>query len=319
MRRATITIATLAFAGATCAQTQADKPIRFLVGFPAPAVADSTTRLLAERLRVALNQPVVTENRVGAGGRLAAEALKAAAPDGQTILFAPVATTVIYAITYKSLRYDPFKDFAPITQVASFPIALAVANDVPAKTLSEYVALVRREPKYGNYGSSAAGSIPHFLGVMFARAAGIDLTHIPYRGTAPVVTDVLGGQISAASVTVADVSQLHRAGKLRVLATSGAKRSHVLPDVPSFREQGFDLEGNGWFAVYAPAGTPRAIIDRYNKILVDAVRASELREWFAKVGLEANGTTPEELAAIMRADLARWGPPIRASGFTPDD
>ncbi len=301
------------------AHAQSDKPIRFLVGFPGGAVSDTLTRMFADRLRVGLGQPVIVENRVGAGGRMAAEALKAAAPDGQTILLAPVATKVIFPITYKALRYDPVKDFAPVAHVANFQIAFAIANNVPAKTLGEYVALVKRDPKFGNYGSAAAGSIPHFFGVMFAKAAGVELTHVPYKGTAPVLTDLAGGQINAGSLTIADISPLHKAGRIRALATSGAQRSEAMPEVPTFREQGFNIEGNGWFAVYAPAGTPRPIIDRYNRIIVDAVRSPEFREWFSKIGLEGTGSTPEELASIMRADAERWGPPIRASGFTPDD
>jgi tripartite-type tricarboxylate transporter receptor subunit TctC len=301
------------------AQAPGDKPIRFLVGFPAGAASDTLTRMLAERLRAGLNQTVITENRTGAAGRLAAEALKAAPPDGSTLLLSPVATAVIFPISYKTLRYDPFKDFAPVAHIANFQIAFAIANNVPAKTLTEYVALVKRDPKFGNYGSAAAGSIPHFFGVMFAREAKIELTHVPYRGTAPVLTDLVGGQVNAGSLTISDIGPLHKAGKVRAIATSGAQRSDALSDVPTFREQGIPIEGNGWFAVYTTAGTPGATIDRYNRILVDAVRSPEMREWFAKVGLEGTGSTPESLAATMRADFERWGPPIRASGFTPDD
>ena len=304
---------------ALAAQAQTDKPIRFIVGFPAGAASDALTRQLADELRKAMNQPVIVENRVGASGRLSAEALKAAAPDGQTLLLAPVALVGIFPHTYKSLRYDPFADFAPVSHIGSFEIGFAVANNVPARTVAEYVALVKRDQKFGSYGSASAGSIPHFVGVLFGRAAGIDVTHVPYKGTAPVLNDLAGGQVAAGSLGIADLSQLHRAGKLRVLATAGINRSAALPDVPTFKEAGYDIQGSGWFAVYTRAGSPKPLVDRYSKIFADAVKSPTLADWLRKIGLEGTGTTPEALAQIHRADYDRWGPVIRASGFTSED
>lgn len=301
------------------AHAQPDRPIRFLLGFPAGAASDTLTRMLAEQLRAGLNQQVVVENRVGASGRLAAETLKAAPPDGATLLLSPVANVAIFPHTYTALRYDPFADFAPVSHIASFQIGYAIANNVPAKTTAEYVALVKREPKYGSFGSASAGSIPHFFGVLFGRNAGMELTHIPYKGSGPVLNDLAGGQISGASLGIADLAPLARAGRFQVLATSGAKRSAALPEVATFREQGFPIEGHGWFAVYARAGSPAALIDRYSKILADATKSKAFVDWFAKTGLEGTGTTAAELAKIHRDDYERWGPVIRASGFKSDD
>jgi len=309
----------LALASAATAHAQTDRPVRIVVGFPAGATLDSLARQLAEKLRVSLNQPVIVENRVGAGGRLAAEYVKGQPGDGMTLLMTPLANMVTMPHSHKGLRYDPFADFAPVSHVANFQLAFAVGPAVPSQNLRDYVALVRKDPQAGNYASAAAGSIPHFLGVMFARTAGIEMTHVPYKGTAPALTDLVGGQIAAAVMTVPDIAQLQRAGKIRALAVAGAKRSAALPDVPTFREQGFDLEGTGWYAVFVPATTPKETVDRLSRLIAQATQSPDLRAWIEKGGMEATGTTPAELAAIVRADYDRWGPVIKASGFTSAD
>jgi len=319
MRRFSRLLLVLALASAAAAHAQTDKPVRIIVGFPAGATLDSLTRQVAEKLRVSLNQPVIVENRTGAAGRLAAEYVKGQPGDGMTLLMSPLANMVTMPHSHKGLRYDPFRDFAPVSHVATFQLALAVGPAVQAASLREYVALVKKDPTAGNYASAAAGSIPHFLGVMFARTAGIEMTHVPYKGTAPALTDLVGGQIAAAVTTVPDIAQLQRAGKVRALAVAGAKRSAALPDVPTFREQGFDLEGTGWYAVFAPAATPKETVDRLSRLIAQAVQSPDLRAWIEKGGMEASGTTPAELAAIVRADYDRWGPVIKASGFTSQD
>jgi tripartite-type tricarboxylate transporter receptor subunit TctC len=301
------------------AQAQSEKPVRIVVGFPAGATLDSLARQVAEKLRVSLNQPVIVENRTGAAGRLAAEFVKSQPGDGLTLLMTPVANMAIMPHSHKGLRYDPFRDFVPVAHVANFQIAFAVGPAVPSQTLRDYVALVKKDPKAGNYASAAAGSIPHFLGVMFARTAGIELTHVPYKGTAPALTDLVGGQIAAAVMTVPDIAQLQRAGKVRALAVAGAKRSAALPDVPTFREQGYELEGSGWYAVFAPASTPKETVDRLSRLVAQATQTPEVRAFIEKGGMEATGTTPAELAAILKADYDRWGPVIKASGFTSED
>jgi tripartite-type tricarboxylate transporter receptor subunit TctC len=309
----------LGVALAATAQAQTEKPVRIVVGFPAGATLDSLARQVAEKLRVSLNQPVIVENRTGAAGRLAAEFVKGQPGDGMTLLMTPVANMAIMPHSHKGLRYDPFRDFVPVAHVANFQIAFAVGPAVPSQTLRDYVALVKKDSKAGNYASAAAGSIPHFLGVMFARTAGIELTHVPYKGTAPALTDLVGGQIAAAVMTVPDIAQLQRAGKVRALAVAGAKRSAALPDVPTFKEQGYDLEGSGWFAVFAPAATPKDTVDRLSRLVAQATQTPEVRAFIEKGGMEATGTTPAELAAMLKADYDRWGPVIKASGFTSED
>lgn len=309
----------LGVAVAAAAHAQTDKPVRIIVGFPAGATLDSLARQVGEKLRVSLNQPVIVENRTGAGGRIAAEYVKGQPGDGMTVLMTPLANMVTMPHSHKGLRYDPFRDFVPVSHVANFQLAFAVGPAVPAQSLREYAALVKKDPKAGNYASASAGSIPHFLGVMFARTAGIELTHVPYKGTAPALTDLVGGQIAAAVMTVPDIAQLQRAGKVRALAVAGAKRSDALPDVPTFREQGFDLEGTGWYAVFAPAATPKETVDRLSRQIAQATQAPDVRAWIEKGGMEPTGTTPAELAAILKADYDRWGPVIKASGFTSED
>jgi tripartite-type tricarboxylate transporter receptor subunit TctC len=289
--------------------------IRIVLGFPAGASSDLLTRLLADQMRAALGQAVIVENRTGAGGQIANEAVKSAAPDGLTLLMTPVATMSIYPHSYAKLRYDPFNDFEPLAHLANFQLALGVSTKLQAATVADYVALVKNDPNAGYYASAAAGSIPHFFGVMFARAADITLTHVPYKGTAQVLQALAAGEIAAATTLAADIGALARAGKARILATTGAKRSPAFPDVPTFREAGYDIEGSGWYGLFAPAATPGAIVARLSTAAIDAMRAATVRSRLESLGVEPTGLGPRELAAIMKRDYDRWGPVIKASGF----
>jgi tripartite-type tricarboxylate transporter receptor subunit TctC len=289
--------------------------IRIVLGFPAGASSDLLTRLLADHMRATLGQAVIVENRTGAGGQIANEAVKSAAPDGHTLLMTPVATMSIYPHSYARLRYDPFKDFEPIAHLADFQLALGVSAKVQAGTLAEYVALVKKDSKAGYYASAAPGSIPHFFGVMFARTAGIEMTHVPYKGTAQVLQALAAGEIAAATTLAADIGALARAGKARILATTGAARSPAFPDVPTFRESGYDIEGTGWYGLFAPAATPAATVARLSAAAIDAMRAPAVRSRLENLGVEPTGLGPRELAAVMKRDYERWGPVIKASGF----
>jgi tripartite-type tricarboxylate transporter receptor subunit TctC len=301
--------------------TAQDSTLRFVVGYPAGATSDALTRLVAEHMGRTLGQPVVVENKAGAGGRIANELVKAAPADGRTLLLTPVATMSIFPHSYAGqLRYDPFKDFAPVAHVANFQVGLGVAAAVPARNLAEYVAWVRSDPsKNGFYASAAAGSIPHFFGVMFARSAGIELTHVPYKGTAPAMQALAGGEVSAVSTVVADIRPLVAAGKARLLAVGGESRDPGFPDVPTFRQLGHDLVAQPWYALFAPAGTPPATIDRLARAAAAAVQDPALNKRLVEMGLEPTGHGPAQLGAIMKADFERWGPPIRASGYKPAD
>ena len=295
-----------------------DRPVKFLVGFPAGAGLDTMTRLVADKMRVSLGQPVVVENRPGASGQVAMSALKAAPADGSVLVMTPLVTVVTAPHVYPNLPYDAFADFAPVAHAANFLFALTVGPTVPAATLSDYVALVKKEPRYGNYASAGTGSLPHFFSLLFAESAGIQLNHIGYRGTATALSDLLGGQISAFMGTVSDVAAQHRAGKLRALATSGAQRARELNEVPTFRELGYAIEGGGWYAAYAPAKTPRETVERLAAAIIDALKAPDVREKLEALGMDPTGLGPAELARIHRADYDKWGPVIKASGFKPE-
>ncbi len=293
--------------------------IRIVVGYPAGATSDALTRVVAEAMSRRLNQPVIVENRTGAGGRLANQAVKAAAPDGMTLMMTPVATMSIFPHSYAGqLKYDPFKDFAPVAHLSDFQIGLGVATNVPAQTLEDYVKWVKADPQKNNfYGSAAPGSLPHFFGVMFGKSAGLQLTHVPYRGTAAAMAALAGGEIAALSTVAADIRSLVEGGRARLLAVAGEKRSPAFPDVPTFREKGFDLVATPWYALFAPAGTPTDVLDRLSKAAVDSVNDPTVKQRLLDMGLEPTGYGPDRLATIMKADYERWGEPIRESGFKP--
>ena len=298
-----------------------DATLKIVVGYPPGATSDALTRIVAEHMARTLKQAVVVENKAGAGGRIANEMVKAAPADGSTLLMTPVATMSIFPHSYAGqLRYDPFKDFVPVAHLANFQVGLAVRSAVPAQTLAEYVAWVKSDPgRNGFYASAAAGSIPHFFGVMFARSAGMQLTHVPYKGTAPAMQALAGGEVNAASTVVADIKPLVAAGKARLLAVAGEQRDPAFPDVPTFKQLGFDLVAQPWYALFAPAGTPAASIDRLAKAAAAALGDPQLRKRLVDMGLEPTGYGPARLGEIMKADYERWGPPIRESGYKPAD
>jgi len=306
--------AALALAGrAAFAQ---DRTVKFLVGFPAGASLDTMTRLVADKMRISLGQPVVVENRPGAAGQIAMSAVKAAPPDGLTLVMTPL-VTVVTAPHVQDLPYDAFADFAPVAHAADFLFAFGMGPATPAKDLREYVALVKQDAKYGNYASAATGSLPHFFSLLFAERAGLKMNHIGYKGTAQAMIDLLGGQIAAFMGTVSDVGPQHKAGKVRAVATSGAQRSRHLPDVPTFKELGYDIEGAGWYAAYAPAKTPKDVVDRLSAAIIEALKSPDVREKLDNFGMEPTGFGPAELARIHKADYDKWGPVIKASGFKP--
>jgi len=315
MSRFPVLLLVIAFALPAAAQ---DKTIKILVGFPAGAGLDTMTRLVADRMRVSLGQPVVVENRPGAAGQIAMSAVKAAPADGLTLVMTPLVTVVTAPHVFAKLPYDAFADFAPVAHAADFLFAFTVGASVPANSLANYVALVKKDPKYGNYASAGTGSLPHFFSLLFANTAGIKMNHIGYKGTAPALTDLLGGQLGAFMGTVSDVATQHKAGKMRVLATSGARRARELPEVPTFRELGYAIEGAGWYAAYAPAKTPKATVDRLANAIIEAIKSPQVREKLEALGMEPTGLGPDVLADIHKTDYNKWGPVIKASGFKPE-
>jgi tripartite-type tricarboxylate transporter receptor subunit TctC len=304
-------------AAPSLAQDKIDKPVRIIVGFPPGGTADVMARAVADKMKDTLGQPVIVENRPGAIGRIAADAVKAAAPDGSTIMVMPIGPMAVVPHTYKTLSYDPLKDFAPIGMGSTFQFAVAAGPQSGAKTWGEYVVWAKANPGKSSYATSGAGSLPHFFGLLVARESGIELLHVPYKGSAAYMNELLGGNVPLAVDAIADLTEQHRAGKIRILASSGAKRSTAVPDVPTFAELGIKgVEAEGWFGFFAPAKTPKAIIDQLNRSLNQALTSPEIAQRLAGLGLDPATSTPEEFARILAADYAKWGPVVKASGFT---
>jgi tripartite-type tricarboxylate transporter receptor subunit TctC len=301
------------------AQAQVDKPVRVLVGFAPGGSADTAARLLGERVAAELKQTVLVENKPGAGGRIAAEALKNAAPDGSTLMLAPIVVPVLAPLVFSKLPYNVATDFSPVVHIANFQFGLSVAASHPAKNMKELLAWFKANPANANFGSPAPGSLPHFFGVMIATDAGLDLVHVPFNGGGPLQNALVGNQVSSGIDTLVDQIEMHRGGKTRILATSAATRSPLLAEVPTFAEAGLKgVEGTSWFAVYAPAKTPAATIQQINAAFNKALAAPDLRERFLKLGLEPTGGSAADLQAIMKRDTDRWAPVVKASGFRAD-
>ncbi|NDP43107.1 MAG: ABC transporter substrate-binding protein [Aromatoleum sp.] len=301
------------------AQDKFDKPIRILVGFAAGGTADLIARVVADKLTASIGQPVIVENRPGAIGRIAAEAVRAAAPDGTTIMVMPIGPMAVVPHVYKDIPYDPIKDFAAVALGATFQFAIGVGPQSGAKTWSEFAAWAKANPTKAAYATSGAGSLPHFFGVLLGREIGVDMTHVAYKGSAAYINDLMGGQVPAAIDAIADLTELHRAGKVKILASSGAARSTALPDVPTFAELGLKgVEAMGWFGFFAPAKTPKPIVDALNRGINAALRSPDVVAKLSGVGMDPATGTPEEFAKVVASDYAKWGPIVKASGFKPE-
>lgn len=291
---------------------------RLLVGFPPGGSADTIARLLAERLRDELKRPVIVENRPGAGGRVLATALKTLPADGSAMMLAPDALVTTNPFVFRKLGYDP-AELVPVSLVAEFPFAFATGAEGGAKSFPEYVKWARDHRAAANFGSPAAGSPLHFVGQMVGRDIGIELLHVPYQGGAPLLAALVGGQVSAGVNTLTDMLEMHKSGRIRILAIAGARRSALVPEVPTFAELGYQqVIVRGFFAVYAPAGTPAAAIAAWNAALQRVLAQPELRERLAALAFDVRGSTPAELDEMARRDAAVWGPVIKPSGFTVD-
>jgi tripartite-type tricarboxylate transporter receptor subunit TctC len=311
--------AALSLAPVAGASENVERSLRILVGVPAGGLSDRFARELAVSLQQTLRRPVRVESRPGAGGRIAAEALKHAAADGSTVLLAPIIVPVIGPLVFRNLNYKPTTDFAPVSQLATYEFALAVAADHPARDPRALIAQAKGGSRPLAFGSPAAGSLAHFLGVALGLAAGIEVTHVPYQGAGALGNDLGGGTVPVGIAALSDLAPLHQAGRIRILASSGSDRSLLLPTVPTFRELGMpSLEMVGWHGVYAPAGTPRQVIEELSNALVVALGVPALRARLVAMGLAPTGTTPARLAEIMASDSERWAPVIKASGFSAD-
>jgi tripartite-type tricarboxylate transporter receptor subunit TctC len=293
-------------------------PLKIIYPFPGGGSGDALTRLIAEQLGARLNRTVIVEPRAGAGGRLGVQAAKAAEADGTTLLVSPIAPMAVYPSMYPALEYDPVKDFSPVSQLATFDLAVSIGPHVPATNLAELIAWLKANPAQANFGTPGHGTLPHFFGIMFARAAGITLQHVAYKGGSQALTDMMGGQIPIVFLSTNELAELHKANRLRVLATSDSRRSPFLPEVPTFRESGFEIEGTGWWGMFAPASTPPEIVARINAAIVETLAGEDIKEKVRRIGLQPTGTTPDELGRVQRDDIARWASAVKASGFKPE-
>ncbi len=309
------------FALAPSAQAQAwpSKPLRWFIPFPPGGGTDVMSRVMAQKLSERIGQPVVVENRPGSGGTIGLEAAARAPADGYNLVMGQAANLAVAPALYKKLPYDPVKDFAPITNAVSAPSVLVVNPALPVKTVKELSALARGRPDQLTFGSPGNGTTGHLAGEQFKIAAGAKMTHVPYKGNVPAMTDVLGGQVSMLFSTIPPVLGQIRSGRLRALATTGAQRSPVLPAVPTMVEGGLpSFVLVNWWGVLAPAGTPPDIVNRINGELVKSLQLPDVRERIAAEGGEPSPTTPEQFARFIVAEIAKWAPLVRASGAQVD-
>ena len=318
LRRTFAAGALLAAAGLASAQP-GGTPTRLLVGFPAGAGTDAIARLLAEKLQVELGTPIVVENRAGAGGQIAAQALKAAPADGRTFFLSHDHSISILPLVTKNPGFDPATDFTPVAGFATFANVLAVSGGTPAKTLADYVNWVKsKKGGKDTIGVPAPGSIPVFLVQLIAKKYGIDVQAAPYRGSAPMTSDMLGNQIAAGIASVPDFIEYQKAGKVRIVATIGAKRDPLLPNVPTFTELGFDnLTDYPWYGVFAPVGTPQPAIDKFGAALQKVLAMPDVKKKLVGLGLNVAYEPQGQFAGRVRSYTHTWAGIIKASGFQP--
>ena len=302
------------------AQSQMDV-VRLITGFAPGGTSDTTCRRVATRLAPDYARSAVVENKTGAGGQIAVQYVKAAAPDGTTVLQTPTSILTIYPHIFKKLPYEPLVDLTPVTLACVFDFGFAVGPAVPlsVKSVPDFLAWAKTNPLGQNFGSPAAGSTPHFIGALLGRSAGLDLKHAAYRGTQPAMLDLLGGNISAVSGPIGDITQHLPTGKVRILGTSGAKRSRFAPDVATFTEQELpELTHSEWFAFFLPAKASSETVSHLNSAMKFALSQKDVVDGMAGFGLDAMTSTPGELTALLKRDTAKWAPIVKRIGFTAD-
>ena len=310
-------IAVLMLMPAARAEDFPARPIKILVGAPAGGTTDTMARAIADPMAAALKQPVLVENRPGAGGNLAAAAVAKSVPDGYTLLVS-FSSHTINATLYPSLPYDPVADFTPITMIARVPSLLVGRADLPAKDLKELIALAKAQPHKLTIGIGGIGSSLHLAGEKFKLMTGVDLLNVPYKGTAPALTDLLGGQIDLMFISVVTGAEQVRAGKLRAYGVTSDKRQGMFPDLPAIGEVVPGFESTAWFGVFAPAGLPDAVTQKLHTTIVAALAEPRLREQLKTEGATAVGNTLKEFTTFVREDIERWAPVVKASGAKPN-
>lgn len=295
--------------------------VKIVTGFPPGGTSDTICRRVAARLPAGYARSAVVENRTGAGGQLAIQALRQMPNDGSVILQTPMSMLGIYPHIYKKLPYDPVADVVPCSLGCTFDFGFAVGPSVPTtvRTVEEFLAWCKAHPEQANFGSPGAGAMPHFMGALIGKARGVELKHVPYRGTQPAILEMIGGQIPAVSGPIGEFTQHVNAGKARLLAASGAQRSKFAPGTATLVEQGFkDLVFSEWFGFFLPGKAAADVVERANAALRQSLADKETVDGLALMGLEARSSSPAELAAMLKADFDKWGPLVKAVGFTVD-
>ncbi len=297
------------------ADTYPSKPIRMVVGFPSGGAPDILARIFSEKISPSWGQPVVVDNKPGAGGNIGAEAVAHAAPDGYTLALGTVGTHSINGSLYSKMPYDMVKDFTPVILVASAPNVLVVNPSVPAKNVAELIALAKAKPGSLTFGTPGVGTSPHVAGEMFNALAGVKLTHVPYKGRAMAIPDLLGGHISMMFDNLPSAMPVIKEGKVRALGVTSAKRSPSAPDIPTLAEQGLPgFDADSWFAIFAPANTPKDVIAKLNTELNRIYQLPDVQAKLKTLGLDPILGTPEKLAGYQRAEIAKWAKVVRDSG-----
>jgi tripartite-type tricarboxylate transporter receptor subunit TctC len=301
------------------AQAWPAKPIKYIVPFAPGGTTDILARTISDKLTIALGVPVIVENRPGAGGGVGAAETAKAPADGYTIMGGTISTHAINASLYASLPYDPVKDFVPITMIARVPNMLVINNDVPARNVTELVALMKASPGKWSFASSGNGTSQHLSGELFKGMAGVEMQHIPYKGSPPALQDVMGGQVTMTFDNITTAWVLAKGGKLRALAVTTARRSPVAPDVPTLAEAGLaGYEIGSWQGVFAPAGTPPAAVNRLNSEIVKIINMPDVQKKLLDLGAEPVGNTSEDFTTFVKAEVSKWGDVVRKSGAKVD-
>ena len=301
------------------AQPYPNRPLRIVVPFPPGGGTDIGTRIVAQKLQEAWGQAVIVENKPGAAGIVGTELTAKSAPDGYTFMMGNIGTHAINVSLYKKLAYDPVRDFAPVSMVADLPLLLLVHPSVPANSVKELIVLAKSQPGKLNFSSSGAGGSMHVAAELFKSMTGVDMVHIPYKGGAPAVADLLSGQVALSFSTVLETIQHVKAGKVRALAVTNDHRSIALPDLPTIAEAGLPgYQSISWLALFAPAGTPKDIVNKVSAESVRILKLPDVKERLLAQGAEPIGSTPEQLAATLAADIAKYAKVIRESGYKPE-
>jgi tripartite-type tricarboxylate transporter receptor subunit TctC len=316
-RRTSLAAAALALTAWKAAAQPADGSLRIVVGYAPGGSTDRVARIVGEKLQARLGVPVVVDNKPGAGGRLAAQQVKAARPGENVLMIGNPAVMVVAPLVFKDNGYDPERDFVPVSHVNDYEFALAVATAVPVRELSHLLAWLRANPEQANFGVPATGSLPHFFALMTGEKAGVKAQVVGYRGSGPLVTDLLGGQVPVAFDTFETLLPQHEGGKLRILAASGAKRSRHAPGVPTFREAGLDLVATGWNAFFAPASMPPEKVTRLAALIPEIMRDADTQRRYAEQKMTPVVATQAQTAAMLKAYRAQWAPLVQKSGYQP--